>query len=298
MYTFGYHVKRALSGVGGKPFALVLTLGSVALAFVLLGCVFLIAQNLSQLTDDWGSGATVAVDLVDRVPPADAARIRQALNETPGVRRVRTVSPKEAKQRLMHHLGPDARFVADVEDSFLPLTYEVTLTGSRKTVLGAQQRLTRMAGVVPGVEAVRTVETWFHRLGQLVNGIRIAGFALGLLVLLACAYIIMVTIRLRFVDRRKELEVMRLMGATERFIKTPFLLEGVMHGLIGATVATGLLFGLYLLVIGRVDTLFGTSVSASKLGFLPPSQLGYGLAIGAVCGLIGALFATRTPADV
>ena len=64
------------------------------------------------------------------VPPADAARIKQALKETPGVKRVSFVSPKQAKQRLMRNLGPDAKVVADVEESFLPASYEVTLGGS------------------------------------------------------------------------------------------------------------------------------------------------------------------------
>jgi len=290
-------VKRALAGVTGRPFAQALTLGSVALAFVLLGSVFLIAQNLNRLTNDWGSGATVAVDLVAQVPPADAARIKQALKETPGVKRVTWVSPKQAKKRLMRSLGPDAKVVADVEESFLPASYEVTLGGDRATVLAAQQRMTRMAGVVPGIESVRTVETWFHRLGRLVAGIRIAGVALGLLVLLACAYIIMATIRLRFVDRREEQRVMRLMGATERFIRTPFLMEGVLQGLAGAAVAIGMLYGLFVLMSSRVESIFGSSVSASKLGFLPANQLGYGLAIGALCGLVGAWFATRGQVD-
>jgi cell division transport system permease protein len=293
MFTFGYHVKRALSGVRGRPFAQVLTLGSVALALLLLGSVFLIAQNLNRLTNDWGSGATVAVDLVERVPPADAARIKQALKETPGVKRVTWISPNQAKQRLMQSLGLDAQVVADVEESFLPASYEVTLGGDRRTVLEAQQRMTRMAGVVPGVESVRTVEAWFHKLGRLVAGIRIAGAALGFLVLLVSAYIIMATIRLRFVDRLEELRVMRLMGATERFIRTPFLLEGAGQGLAGAAIAIGMLYGLFLLVGGRVESIFGTSVSVSKLGFLPAAQLGYGLAIGAFCGLVGALIATR-----
>jgi cell division transport system permease protein len=295
MFTFGYHVKRTLAGVRGRPLAQALTLGSVALAFVLLGSVFLIAQNLNRLTDNWGSGATVAVDLVERVPPADAARIKQALKETPGVKRVAWISPKAAKQRLMRSLGPEAKVVADVEDSFLPASYEVTLGGDRATVLAAQRRMTRMAGVVPGIESVRTVETWFHRLGRLVAGIRWAGMALGLLVLLACAYIIMATIRLRFVDRREEQRVMRLMGATERFIRTPFLLEGMLQGLAGAGIAVAMLFGLFWLVGSRVESIFGSSVSAAQLGFLPAAQLGYGLAIGALCGLAGALFATRTP---
>ncbi len=293
MFTFGYHVKRALSGVRGRPWTQVLTLGSVALAFVLLGSVFLIAQNLNRITNNWGSGATVAVDLVERVPPADAARIKQALKETPGVKRVTWISPAQAKKRLMKNLGSDAKVVADVEESFLPASYEVTLGGDRATVLSAQRRMTRMAGVVPGIESVRTVETWFHRLGRLVAGIRMAGVAIGLLVLLACAYIIMATIRLRFVDRREEQRVMRLMGATERFIRTPFLLEGVLQGLTGAALAVGMLYGLFLLMGSRVDSLFGTSVSVSKLSFLPANQLGYGLAIGALCGLVGALFATR-----
>jgi cell division transport system permease protein len=297
MHGIAYHVRRALSGLGARPLALCLTLGSVALAFLLLGSVFLVAQNLSRLTQGWGSGATVAVDLTDAVPPADAARVEQALRETRGVRRLRRVTPAEAKARLLRQLGPDARSIADVEASFLPTSFEVTLGGDRRTVIAAQERIGRMAGVVPGVESVQTVETWFHRLDRLLTGVRLVGVGLGLLVLIACVYIIMVTIRLRFVDRRAELRVLRLMGATERFIRVPYLLEGLGHGALGAIMAMALLFGGFVLVSQRVESLFGVSVQASQLGFLSATYLGYGLAIGAACGLVGALLATRKTGD-
>jgi cell division transport system permease protein len=227
------------------------------------------------------------------VPPADAARVAQALRETTGVRRVERIRPDQAKQRLMHRLGSDADVVAEVEASYLPASFEVTLGGDRDTVKAAQRRLARMAGVVPGVEAVRTVETWFHQLERLIHGIRLAGLALALMVLAACVYIIMITIRLQFMDRQEELQVMRLMGATGRFIRTPYLLEGMGHGVLGALVATGLLYGLFRLVSARAGDLFGASVRGEQLGFLSPTHLACGLGIGLLCGLLGAALATR-----
>lgn len=295
MLSIGYHIKRAVAGFAARPVALMLALGSVALAFLLVGGVFLTAQNLSRLTEGWGSGATVAVDLTEDAPPADLARVEQGLREIPGVREIRRISPIQAKARLLKQLGPDASAVSDVEPRFLPQSIEVTLVGSRQTVLSAQKRITRMAGVVPGVDAVQTVETWFHRLDRLIAGIRVVAGALGLLVLVVCAYIIMVTIRLRFVDRREELQVMRLMGATERFIRIPYLLEGLGQGALGAGLAAGLLLLLYHLLTTRVESLFGAAVKASQLGFLPPEQLGVGLAIGGLCGLVGAWVATSKP---
>jgi len=299
MYGIAFQIRRALFGVWRRPVSLTLTLGSIALSFCLVGGVFLVAQNLSRLTDDWGSGATVAVDLTHDVPPADAARVAQALRETPGVKQVTRVRPDEAKARLMKQLGPDADVVADVEPDFLPTSFEVTVSGPRATVVAAQQRMARMAGVVPGVEAVRTVETWFHKLGRLVTGLRVAGAALALLVLAACVYIVMITIRLQFVDRRSERQVMRLMGATERFIRSPYLLEGAGYGVLGAALALGLLFGVFWFLSTRVDSLFGTAVRVDQLGFLPWAHVGYGLALGAFCGLVGATLATRSrEADV
>ncbi|MDY0003095.1 MAG: permease-like cell division protein FtsX [Polyangia bacterium] len=295
MRSIGYHLKRTLSGLGARPLALLLTLGSVALAFLLVGSVFLTAHNLSRLTDLWGAGATVAVDLAEGAPPAEVARVEQALREIKGVRAVKRVSPVMAKARLMRLLGEDAPVIASVEAGFLPSSLEVTIGGDRQDVLGAQQRISRMSGVVPGVEAVQTVETWFHRLDRLISGIRLAAAGLGLLVLVACAYIIMVTIRLRFVDRRQELQVMRLMGATERFIRIPYLLEGMWHGLLGAALALCLLLVGHHLLTARAETLFGAGVHPSQLGFLPLGQLACGLAIGGLCGLAGALVATRQP---
>jgi cell division transport system permease protein len=293
MRAIGYHLGRALRGATGRPFGLVLALGSIALAFVLLGAIVLVSGNLTRLTDGWGSGATVAVDLVADVPPADAARVKQAIRETPGVSAIRDVSPTEAKRRLLRELGPRAALVADVEDGFLPRTLEVTLSGDRSVVHEAQRRLERMAGAVPGVDHVATVQTWFHDLDRLIAGLRWGGAAFGMLVLLACGYIIATTIRLRLQERAEELQVMRLMGATERFVRVPFFIEGMLQGVVGALCATGLLYGVYVFVSGRVETVFGRAVTASQLGFLSPSQLAYGIAIGALCGLIGSAAGTR-----
>ncbi len=294
MLGIAYHFRRALCGAWGRKVSGTLTLGSIALAFTLLGGVFLVAQNLSHLTDEWGSGATVAVDLEYRVPSADAARVAQAIRETPGVREVARIKPAQAKARLMRRLGPEAEVIAQVEPSYLPASFEVTLGGERATVKAAQRRLARMAGVVPGVEAVRTVETWFHRLERLIHGVRLAGGILALLVLAACVYIIMVTVRLQFVDRREELQVMRLMGATARFIRTPYLLEGMGYGALGAVVAGGLLYGGFHLVSARASAMFGASVRGDQLAFLPLAHLAVGLGIGLLCGLLGAALATRS----
>lgn len=293
MASVGYQLRRALRGFSRRPFGVALSLGSIGLSLLLLGMIVLIAHNLARLTDGWGAGATVAIDLVADVPPADAARVKQAVRETPGVKSVRDVSPAEARKRLLRQLGPDAALVAEVEEGFLPRSLEITLAGDRAAVTAAQRRLSRMAGVVPGVETVTTVETWFNHLDRLIVGMRWAGAALGLLVLLACGYIIATTIRLRLEERAEELQVMRLMGATEAFVRIPFLLEGMIQGVLGALLATGMLFGIYTFAAARLEAVFGQAVRATQLGFLTAPQLAYGLGVGALCGLIGSLAATR-----
>lgn len=293
MGGMGYQFWRTWRGLSGRPAGVCLTLGSVALALLLVGGVFLLAQNLDRVTRGWGSGARVAVDLQSEVAPAEAARVEQALRETVGVRGVHRVEPAQAKARLMKQLGSDADVVAAVEPRFLPLSFEVTLGGDRDRVLAAQQRIARMAGVVPGVEAVRTVETWFHQMDRLVAAMRVAGLFLGLIVLIACVYIVMITIRLQVGARRAELRVLRLVGATERFVRAPFLLEGITYGGAGAGLALLLLYGAYHGLASRVGSALGQGFGAVGLGFLPASQAAVGLGVGMACGLLGAALATR-----
>lgn len=293
MRGMGYQFWRTWRGLSGRPTGVFLTLGSVALALLLVGGVFLVAQNLDRLTQGWGSGARVAVDLQPEVAPADAARVEQALREMAGVRAVRRVEPEQAKARLMKQLGSDADVVAAVEPRFLPLSLEVTLGGDRERVVAAQQRVARMAGVVPGVEAVRTVETWFHQMDRLVAALRLAGLFLGLFVVLACVYIVMITIRLQIGARRSELRVLRLVGATERFVRAPFLLEGLAYGGAGSGLAMLLLYGAYHGLASRVGSALGGGFGAGGLGFLPASHAAVGLGLGMLSGLAGAALATR-----
>jgi len=293
MRSMGYQLWRTWRSIAGRPSGVLLTLGSVALALVLVGGVFLLAQNLDRVTRGWGSGARIAVDLQPEVPPADAARVEQALRETEGVRKVSRVEPEQAKARLMRQLGSDADVVAAVEPRFLPLSFEVTLGGDRGKVVAAQKRIAHMAGVVPGVEAVRTVETWFHQMDRLVAALRLAGLFLALLVILACVYVVMITIRLQLGARRSELQVLRLVGATERFVRTPFLLEGVVYGAAGFGLALALLYGVYHVLVVRIGSALGQGFGAASFGFLPARHAVMGLGLGMVCGLLGAALATR-----
>jgi cell division transport system permease protein len=141
---------------------------------------------------------------------------------------------------------------------------------------------------LPAVDGVETYQAWTTRLARLVRGGVAASAVLALVVLLSVLAVVGSTMRFALQRRRAEVEILRLVGATDRFVKAPFLVEGSLQGALGATLALALLGVLFLLVHSRVD-----GELASLVG-VEPSFLPWQFMLGMVAlgGLLGAVAAS------
>jgi cell division protein FtsX len=283
-------LRRGISGARRNPLIQLVAVGTIALSLLLVGTVELAAVNLSRLASSWGGDVQMTVYLEDGVAPARAQQIAAALGKLPGVEHVRTVDSREAYQRLRRSLGARAQLLDGVEDSFLPASIEVGLKPGVADVIRAHPAFERLRHTA-GVEDVDLMGDWTARLRAMESLLRQAGLAVGLLVLCACLYIVGSTIRLGVFARRDEIEILKLVGATNGFVKGPFLVEGALQGALGTGLAVGLLYGLFRLAQPRIESALGSLLAAGPLTFFQPRDLAFAVAAGALLGLFGSAVA-------
>jgi cell division transport system permease protein len=283
-------VRRGLAGTRRNPLIQLTAVGTIALSLLLVGAVELAAHNVARLAAGWGGDVQMTVYLEDGTSPARAQQIAAALGKLPGVEHVRPVDSREAWQRLRRSLGARGALLDGVEESFLPASIEVALKPGVVDVIRAHPAFERLRHTA-GVEDVDLMGDWVERLRALESLLRRAGLAVGLLVLCACLYIVGSTIRLGIFARRDEIEILKLVGATNGFVKGPFLVEGALQGALGTALAGGLLYGLYRLALPRVESALGDLMAAVPLTFFRPVEILAAVALGALLGLIGSAVA-------
>lgn len=288
--ALGYGLARALRGALRRPLVTLVSTGAIGVSILLVGVLALAAVNVARLADRWGGGVQMVVYLKDGTTPERARAIGDVLGSVHAIERVDYVPPDVAYHRLAESLGTRQDLLQGVEIGFLPASLEIKLAGGVRDIAAASpiiERLKRTAGV----EEVEFLGDWVERLTRLLGALRVAALALALLVGGACVYLIAGTIKLGVYARRDELDVLRLVGATDRFIKLPLLVEGAVQGALGAGIAAGLLYGVFRLAGPALEAMLSGTLGVVHLAFLPTAVLGLAVAGGTLLGMAGSFVA-------
>lgn len=294
--SVAYGLVRALRGSARRPFVSLSAAGAIGVALLLVGVVGLAATHVAALTERWDRGVQMVVYLTDGTTPERARAIGRVLRTLPGVEMVDYVPADAALHRLEDSLGPRRDLLEGVEVGFLPASLEVRLAGGVRRVAGASGFIERLKQTA-GVEEVELLGDWVERLAALSSALRIVLLAVGLLVGAACIYVVAGTIKLGMYARREELEVLRLVGATERFIELPLIVEGALQGALGAATAVGLLYTAHRFGAPLLARMLSGAVGDVELPFLAPSVCGLAICGGVVLGLLGSWLAIGRHAD-
>ena len=288
---FGYAVIRALTKMRRDRGGALWAIGIVAAGFILLGLVHLVTHNLDGLTERLG-GAHMVVYLDDEVSAERADAITAAVAALPAVESHSFVGRREALDRLRATLD-DEDLVAGLEVGMLPASIEVVLANGVRDVAAIHPIVTRLEATA-GVESVEVTDRWIDRLAALQTGLRRASWVLLALVGGICIFFVAAALGLRFRSRRRDVEVLDLVGASQMFIRGPLVIEGVVQGALGAAVALLALWFLFHMGAGSVSlALSNVFDTPETLAFLPPAHVVLLVASGGALGLIGALLATR-----
>jgi cell division transport system permease protein len=281
-------VERAIRGAKNDFRLHALGVFSVAVAFVCLGATLLAVVNVEEVRERWASLGRASVYIRRGASDADIAAIERALRASDGVVSVRRVTSEEARKEVAI-AGKDPVLDALPADAF-PQSLEVmTRRDIDETRLG---RIAAQLQTLPAVEQVETYGAWSERIGTLLMGGVTASGLLALIVLAAVVSVVASTIRLSLQRRRIEVEILKLVGATDSYVRRPLVLEGAAQGALGSALAIAVLGVLYLVVRSHLDAslvaLLGTAPS-----FLPWHTLVLGVALGTGLGALAAFMSLR-----
>ena len=224
------------------------SVGTVAVSLFVLGVFLLLVMNMNRLASMLESEVQISVYLEDGIKAGDRRDLQQDIANMQGIETVKFVSREEAKQRLSERLG-DQKYLLDAlgDKNPLPDSFEVTVIHP-DMVETAANAIARM----DGVESAKYGQDVVRHLFDITRLIRIFGLVLMLLLAGATLFIISNTIRLTVFARRKEIAIMKYVGATDWLIRWPFLMEGMVLGFIGGLLAAIALRSFYAAMAAKI----------------------------------------------
>ena len=285
-----YYLRKALGNIWTNPFLSLVTLSTIAISMLILGLFSLIYLNVQQSLHQLGGELQITAYLQETISPEQAKVLRSKVADWPEVEEITYISKEQALARFRSQLREYAGILEGLKENPLPASLELTLMPQYGRSGNIKELSTRLGRLI-GVAEVQYGRKWMAKLRVFVEVMKLVGITVGGLLLIATIFVISNTIRLTFYSRREELEIMRLVGATDFFIKAPFLIEGLLHGLGGALLAAGGLSLLMLFLFSHLDLPLRLAVMA---GSLPTGQLVAGfLGLGLLLGVLGSMVSLR-----
>jgi cell division transport system permease protein len=265
------HAQTLLGSLGRivqHPVATLMTMAVIAVALALPLFLDVFLQNLRTATSDWNQAFDISVYLEKQVPAARVQALAKDFRGRPDVANVRVITADEALTQFKAGSGFGHALDA-LTDNPLPDTLIVTPALAASTAEGTDA-LKQALAASAGVQTVQIDTDWIKRLVALLDIMRrivqLTGGLLGLGVVLVIGN----TIRLDILNRRAEIEVMKLVGATDGFARRPFLYSGVWYGLGGGLLALILVASAVALLaqpVARLAALYGSEFRLRGLGF-------------------------------
>ncbi|HZI11792.1 MAG TPA: permease-like cell division protein FtsX [Myxococcus sp.] len=277
-----YFWRSAAVGLKHSPFVHFIAVTTIAIALFSAGLARSGARMLDNLLASLGGEVEVTVYLAPELGEDEVHGVRTRVEELSGGQ-VTVVPPDAALSRLRTELGDLGDALAELPENPLPASLELRVPPEKRTP-GALQALAKELRAEPGVAGVDYGEAAVERLSAIARALRFGMLVAFAVVLGATIIIVAATLQLAIYARRGEIEIQKLVGATDRFVKAPFLLEGLLQGVLGAGVA---LLGLW--AFGRVvgptlGTLFAFLLGPGVAAPWVEPRLALEL-VGAGCGL-------------
>ncbi|MDY6052622.1 MAG: permease-like cell division protein FtsX [Anaerovibrio sp.] len=231
--TSEYFIREVCRSLKRNNWMSLASVGTVAVSLFIFGMFMMLVMNMNKMADSLESQVQINVYLQDDVSREQARDIEKDLKNLQGVEQVTFVSREEAMERFKERLGDQKTLLEALDETNpLPDSFEVMITQPElvKTAAASIERY-------DGVESARYGQDVMEHLFDMTRLIRIFGFSIMLVLALATLFIIANTIRLTVFARRKEIAIMKYVGATDWFIRWPFILEGMVMGLFGSIIA-------------------------------------------------------------
>lgn len=286
--TFRYYIKEALKSMKRNGLMTLASISTVTVSLFILGVFICGVANLNNMASNLEGQVEISVYLKDNLTTPQVMDVGKQLKALPGLKKIEFVNKAQAMEILRKRLG-DQQQLLDALGSTnpLPSSYQLTFTTPQEVKAAA-----KAVSAIPQVESSHYGQDVVEQLFKISQVIRIGGVVLIVFLAGATLFIISNTIRLTVFARRKEIGIMKYVGATNWFIRWPFLIEGIFLGFIGALIATACVWEFYHFITVEV------SESLAFLPLVPMFPFFYYMAgilfgVGIVVGAIGSTISLR-----
>jgi len=281
-----YFVEEALTSLWRSRLINAVSVGTIAVSLFVLGAFLTVASNLNDVVARWVRKAQVTFYLEDGVEDRIRESLENRLKDDPAVDGLVLVTREQALERFRSLFRDLRTLPEDLGDNPFPASLEVTVKQERQS-RDDVRRLVQAFENAPGVEEVQYDLLWIERLSTAVRLVRGVGGFLGGILVLAGIFTISNVIRLTVYARQDELDIMRLVGATRAYVKGPFVVEGMIQGGLGGSLAVGLLWGAFRFL--AQDAVAASDLLGRTALFLPASLCFVIVLGGMAVGVVGSL---------
>jgi len=284
MGKFTYVIKNTLLNMRRSPLLVFATIIAVLVSSFLVFTTLSARSIVQNNTLRWQSGVHVVVFLDDRVTTTAHKQLQESLNSYPEVRSVDYFSKPEAKEEFQSLFKDQPELLAEVDFEILPSSLRINLNNPSDYTLIIE----RLEGN-PAVKEIRSSGEAIERLLGLTNTLVISASSFAMLIGFAAFILIINTLRLAAYSKKKEIKIMRLVGASSTYIRLPFIFEAVIESLIGTSIAVG--FGWAVIEYSKnsivSESIFDITISDDYLIFLTLSLLVFSLVFGLFASFVG-----------
>jgi cell division transport system permease protein len=284
MGKFSYVLKNTVLNMRRTPLLVFATIIAVLVSSFLVFTTLSARSIVENNTLRWQNGIHVVVFLDDRVTTTAHKQLETSLEDYPEVRTVDYFSKPEAEEEFKVLFRDQPELLAEVDYEILPASLRINLNNPSDY----QLIIERLDGN-PAVKEIRTSGEAIERLLSLTDTLVISASAFALLIGFAAFILIINTLRLAAYSKKKEIKIMRLIGASSTYIRLPFIFEAVLESLIGTSIAVG--FGWALIEYSKssvvADSIFDINISDDYLIFLTLSLLMFSLIFGLFASFVG-----------
>ncbi len=254
-----YFIKKALADIRSNRFLNFITIVTISLSILIVSVFLLLFKNASIVIESWNQSGRIMIYLKKEFIMDMLPQLKARINSI-GETEVMIYIPKSyAMEKLKKNMASQSTFLNTLKDNPLPDALEIRIKS-----YNSFEKIHKFAQNIKAIKIVDDVEygqDWLGKFLKIFNLFKITGYAMCSLFFLIALFITANTIRLAFYSRRLEVEIMRLVGATETFIKTPFYVEGVLQGFFGGII------GLAILLISYLTIASGISQNIASYGY-------------------------------
>lgn len=283
----GFVLRRVRSNLRQLFWTHVLTAGTMAMTLFVFGGFMLLEVNLRNLLKGWGDQIQIIGYLDNELPDAEIDALVERFAARPEVAEVRHTTQEEAWRDFKTALGAQSGVLDGLPREILPASIEISLKPAERdapVVERVAERLKRERGIA----SVEYPQEWVERLALAVLAVEWIKWGFGGVLFLATFFIVGSTVKLAVLARQDEVEIMQLVGASEELIQAPFVIEGMIQGVVGALVAVAGLWLAYALVRNELPAMGGFWAPV-ELQFLDLRGVVFLLAVGWLLGAAGSV---------